>query len=115
MDWAPKLHKQKSCSSVAGYFRSSSRSVKLGQIQTKLESQPLAGRRNEPKWQKLWRNLKKVSKRRVSDSSREPTYDLDAYLQNFDQGSGSLEPENLSRSFSVRFTGSSSNVFRRFA
>ncbi|WCJ29801.1 hypothetical protein M5689_011411 [Euphorbia peplus] len=42
-------------------------------------------------------------------------YDEDEYSKNFDQGSGWAEPDNLSRSFSARFSdpSSSSSFFIR--
>ncbi|XP_050214295.1 uncharacterized protein LOC126665520 [Mercurialis annua] len=53
------------------------------------------------KWNKLWRkfNRKIFSAPVILQAS----YDPDEYSQNFDQGTGRTEPDNLSRSFSARY------------
>ncbi|KAL1812925.1 hypothetical protein ACET3Z_022990 [Daucus carota] len=79
-----------------------------------------------PKWKIIWRKLKREKKKILetttsilsqSRSSHYPNaYDEYNYSQNFDQGASSFwddEPDILPRSFSVRFSDSSS-VFRRF-
>lgn len=67
------------------------------------------------RWKQLWMKLKRERRRMFESGSFEGhvhgPYDLYNYTQNFDHGLASEEPENLSRSFSVRFT----NPSRMFA
>ncbi|KAI9097919.1 hypothetical protein K1719_025690 [Acacia pycnantha] len=72
-----------------------SQRVRLGRSYTK----PRSGHRSyeggaRTVWDMLRRKLKKEKKE---------AYDPETYSQNFDQGVGSMEPENLCRSFSVRY------------
>ncbi|WCJ42439.1 hypothetical protein M5689_023248 [Euphorbia peplus] len=83
----------------------SRRSIRLGHPYEEFEnSRPSCAIRQ--RWKAIWMKLKK-EKRRLLDSAGSfhpvPSYDEHSYLQNFDQGSGKDEPENFSRSFSVRF------------
>ncbi|XP_061343827.1 uncharacterized protein LOC133289840 [Gastrolobium bilobum] len=56
------------------------------------------------RWKMLWMKLKKEKKKLfVCASPLQVPYDPYTYSQNFDQGTALEEPENLSRSFSVRF------------
>lgn len=56
----------------------------------------------------LWKKIMTKKKRllqntRVSVSINRESYDPKSYAQNFDEGEAVVEPENLHRSFSVRF------------
>lgn len=53
------------------------------------------------RWRTLWRTIK-GEKKKVFHSPI-TTYDPDEYSQNFDEGKASAEPDNLYRSFSVRY------------
>ncbi|KAL3745008.1 hypothetical protein ACJRO7_014162 [Eucalyptus globulus] len=68
------------------------------------------------RWRELWTRLKKERGGRMpSQAAAEALvpYDFDNYLQNFDQGIAWDEPENLSRSFSVRFADPASRGFAK--
>ncbi|KAL5072657.1 hypothetical protein RYX36_011641 [Vicia faba] len=56
----------------------------------------------------LWRKIKREKKRNIFRSSSSVTflYDPSSYLQNFDDGY-STDPDNVSRSFSARFSAPS--------
>ncbi|XP_004506927.1 uncharacterized protein [Cicer arietinum] len=52
----------------------------------------------------LWRKIKREKKRRnFKSSSPAFVYDPSSYLQNFDDGYMTEDPDNFSRSFSARF------------
>ena len=69
---------------------------------------------NKQKWKVLWMKFKK-EKRKIFDSDPvQVPYDPYTYSQNFDQGFAWDEPDNLSRSFSMRFADPS-GVFLREA
>lgn len=95
---------------VGDWCNSRSRTFRLGQYYDKIgstSSQSPAGL-NKLRWKVVWMKLKKEKMKLFESSSGllqqvPPYYDEQSYRQNFDQGSGQLEPENLSRSFSVRF------------
>ncbi|KAJ0089681.1 uncharacterized protein LOC116123177 [Pistacia vera] len=56
------------------------------------------------RWKVLWMKFKKEKKKMFeSVSPLQVPYDPYTYSQNFDQGFAWEEPDNLSRSFSVRF------------
>uniref|UniRef100_A0A2P2PN12 Uncharacterized protein n=1 Tax=Rhizophora mucronata TaxID=61149 RepID=A0A2P2PN12_RHIMU len=60
---------------------------------------------SKPKWQTFWRRIGR-DKMKVFNASAtfvQASYDPDEYIQNFDQGTGRTEPDNLCRSFSARF------------
>lgn len=58
---------------------------------------------SHPKWLKFWRRITKL-KNPTSDSyTVQKTYDHQSYMQNFDEGFGRVEPDNLYRSFSARY------------
>ncbi|KAF2304879.1 hypothetical protein GH714_039250 [Hevea brasiliensis] len=88
---------------------SRSRTIRLGQSHEEIgsvSSQPSPGS-NKHRWKVL---LKKLKRKLFESSSSGPfqqqhqvPYDEHSYWQNFDQGSWKDEPDNLSRSFSVRF------------
>ncbi|KAJ9167798.1 hypothetical protein P3X46_019391 [Hevea brasiliensis] len=93
--------------------------MRLGQCYEEINSassQSPAGL-NKLRWKVLWMKLKKEKKKLFESSSGPlqvpPYYDEYSYLQNFDQGSGKDEPENLSRSFSVRFADPSRDSRRK--
>ncbi|RHN58630.1 hypothetical protein MtrunA17_Chr4g0004431 [Medicago truncatula] len=63
---------------------------------------------------KLWKKIKKAKKRRIfRRSSPVFLYDPCSYLQNFDDGCYSIDPDNFSRSFSARFAGPPSKIFQK--
>ncbi|GLT67495.1 hypothetical protein SLA2020_398000 [Shorea laevis] len=67
-----------------------------------------------PKWQMFWKKIKRERKRFPISSHQvtlRTSYDPNTYSKNFDQGTGWMEPDNLSRSFSARFADPS-NVLR---
>ncbi|AES86634.2 hypothetical protein MTR_4g012330 [Medicago truncatula] len=58
--------------------------------------------------------IKKAKKRRIfRRSSPVFLYDPCSYLQNFDDGCYSIDPDNFSRSFSARFAGPPSKIFQK--
>ncbi|KAJ9183458.1 hypothetical protein P3X46_007309 [Hevea brasiliensis] len=59
----------------------------------------------KPKWYKFWRKFYREKKKKIFSASvsSQASYDADEYSQNFDEGTGWAEPDNLSRSFSARF------------
>ncbi|XP_010526121.1 PREDICTED: uncharacterized protein LOC104803771 [Tarenaya hassleriana] len=65
-----------------------------------------ASKRLRFSWKVIWRKMmmmKGTSAFSRSSSVKVASYEPSDYWLNFDQGSGSHEPENLSRSFSSRF------------
>ena len=59
---------------------------------------------SKPAWRALWRKIRGDKKKVFSSPvTMEGIYDPDTYSQNFDQGAGWMEPDNLCRSFSARF------------
>ncbi|KAK8660561.1 hypothetical protein V6N13_051483 [Hibiscus sabdariffa] len=66
---------------------------------------------NKLKLKELWMKLKK-EKRKIFESPARVPYDPHTYSQNFDHGFTWDEPDNLSRSFSMRFANPS-RVFLR--
>ncbi|KAJ8479598.1 hypothetical protein OPV22_023325 [Ensete ventricosum] len=78
------------------------------------ELDPLNYRPAQSRLRGLWRRIVR-GKRRVSISSPNPmrvSYDPYTYAQNFDEGSASVEPDNLWRSFSARFAAPSRTTRR---
>ncbi|KAB2072331.1 hypothetical protein E1A91_A07G006900v1 [Gossypium mustelinum] len=61
----------------------------------------------------LWVKFKKEKMKIFESPVRVPRYDPHTYSQNFDHGFTWDEPENLSRSFSVRFADPSSIFLRK--
>lgn len=93
------------------WFSSSSQrttqNIMLGRSYTRPHSKSYDGTKTV--WQMLWRKLKreKKNKKKVfssSDNSVDGVYDQETYSMNFDHGTGWMEPDNLPRSFSARFT-----------
>lgn len=69
-------------------------------------------------WKQLWMKLKRERRRIMLESGSfeghvHGPYDFHNYSQNFDHGIASEEPENLSRSFSVRFANPSRIFVRK--
>ncbi|OIW10027.1 hypothetical protein TanjilG_32767 [Lupinus angustifolius] len=64
------------------------------------------------RWKMLWMKLKKEKKKlfECASSPLQVPYDPYTYSQNFDHGTALDEPDNLSRSFSVRFSDPSRAV-----
>ncbi|GMI92531.1 hypothetical protein HRI_002922500 [Hibiscus trionum] len=97
---------------VLWHRQSSSRTetIKLGRNYTQRGQDD----RSKPKWRTFW---KKFTGKKTFTSSHvgfQASYDPDEYSQNFDQGTGWAEPDNLSRSFSARFADPS-RISRRNA
>ncbi|KAK6248515.1 hypothetical protein QUC31_020080 [Theobroma cacao] len=69
---------------------------------------------NKLKWKVLWMKFKK-EKRKICESPAQVPYDPYTYSQNFDQGFAWDDPDNLSRSFSMRFADPSSVFLRKAA
>ncbi|KAJ8640625.1 hypothetical protein MRB53_017319 [Persea americana] len=123
MDWSPNHNNKQTCCALgACNFCSSShkgfrylRSLTRRNEGSEFEPLDLPTSRSgsQPMWLVLWRKLQK-GRRRIFDSSASThiPYDPYSYSQNFDHGSAWIEPENLPRSFSARYAGSSS-IFRR--
>ncbi|EHA8592014.1 hypothetical protein COCNU_contig69191147G000010 [Cocos nucifera] len=108
MDCWAELRRQRSCYVGDGLRRCS----EFNQIfDDELEYPP--ARATGTRWRGWWRRIIK-EKRRILNSSApmQAPYDPDTYAQNFDEGSASVEPENLSRSFSARFAVSSGQLQR---
>nr|KYP49328.1 hypothetical protein KK1_028966 [Cajanus cajan] len=62
------------------------------------------------RWKVLWMKLKKEKKKLFESASPlQVPYDPYSYSQNFDQGTAKDEPDNLSRSFCVRFADPSTS------
>ncbi|KAE8724480.1 Golgin subfamily A member 4 [Hibiscus syriacus] len=70
--------------------------------------------RSRPKWRTFWKKFTRRKKIFTSPVGLQASYDPDEYSQNFDQGTGWAEPDNLSRSFSARFADPS-RISRRNA
>ncbi|XVE97533.1 hypothetical protein REPUB_Repub03eG0027500 [Reevesia pubescens] len=68
-------------------------------------SQRRTADQSKPKWRTFWKKFRRERKKIFSSSTVtfQASYDPDEYSQNFDQGTGWAEPDNLSRSFSARF------------
>ncbi|KAJ1422478.1 hypothetical protein SESBI_12971 [Sesbania bispinosa] len=90
------------------WFNSSStttiQSIRLGRSYTKPHYFQSNNDGPKPKWQVLWRKLKREKKKVFgSNPTVEGIYDPESYSMNFDQGTGWMEPDNLPRSFSSRY------------
>ncbi|RRT58034.1 hypothetical protein B296_00018597 [Ensete ventricosum] len=107
MDCCPELRKRRSCACPPlhiGNWCNGRRCVARAMADDcDEEFDSLNCRPTQSRWRGLWRRIVK-EKRRMLNSAN-PThlpYDPYTYAQNFDEGSASVEPDNLSRSFSVR-------------
>lgn len=95
-------HCHKLCKNM--WKSSRSKSVKLGQNYNQTEYEHPSNQ----KWLMFWRRIKRAKKKVAeSPSGMQNTYDPQSYLQNFDEGSETSEPENLYRSFSARYANPS--------
>ncbi|KAF7817149.1 hypothetical protein G2W53_031118 [Senna tora] len=87
------------------WFSSGPQSARLGRSYTKpRDHRSYDG--TKPVWETLWRKLRRDKKKGFSScaaTTREGIYDPETYSKNFDPGMGSMEPDNLCRSFSARF------------
>ncbi|KAK7314488.1 hypothetical protein VNO77_33013 [Canavalia gladiata] len=71
---------------------------------------PSSNGSSKMRWKMLWMKLKKEKKKLFdSPSPLQVPYDPYTYSQNFDQGTAKYDPDNLSRSFSVRFADPSTS------
>ncbi|KAK7358318.1 hypothetical protein VNO77_00245 [Canavalia gladiata] len=98
-------------------WRSSGRrTIQLGRCHNEIEhvNSISATRSTKLRWKLLWMKLKKEKKKLFQSASHlHVPYDQYTYSQNFDQGTALDEPENLSRSFSVRFADPSGILVKR--
>ncbi|KAJ7966002.1 Protein kinase, catalytic domain-containing protein [Quillaja saponaria] len=86
------------------WSNSGTQSIHLGRSYTQTSYRKSNYDRSKPVWQILWRKIRREKKKVFSSpSALESSYDQEAYSQNFDQGTGWMEPDNLPRSFSARF------------
>lgn len=108
MDYRAELQRQRSCYAGNGLRRSPEFSREFDD-----ELEYLPARATGTRWRGWWRRIIK-EKRRILNSAApvQVPYDPYTYAQNFDEGSASVEPENLSRSFSARFAISSRRLQR---
>ncbi|CAL9097689.1 unnamed protein product, partial [Musa textilis] len=112
MDCCPELRKRRSCAcpplhignwcngrrGTAGFARATA-----DDCDEEFDS-PLSCRPTQSRWRGLWRRIVKQKRRTLSSANpAHLPYDPYTYAQNFDEGSASVEPDNLSRSFSARF------------
>ena len=82
---------------IKAWRNSGKRTVHLGRCHHEIVATKL-------RWKLLWMKIKREKKRLFeSAASFQVPYDQQTYSQNFDQGTALDEPDNLSRSFSVRF------------
>ncbi|KAL2342515.1 hypothetical protein Fmac_003800 [Flemingia macrophylla] len=87
-------------------WRNSSKTIQLGKCHNDIEHVNSASAIGPSKlrWRLLWMKLKKEKNKLFESASPfQVPYDQYTYSQNFDQGTALDEPDNLSRSFSVRF------------
>lgn len=81
------------------------------------ESSKNSSTRIQSSWKMFWKKTVSEKKKKFHSRTspvtlmRTATYDSRAYSKNFDQGTGWMDPDNLSRSFSARFADPS-NVLR---
>ncbi|KAL0330764.1 UNVERIFIED_CONTAM: hypothetical protein Sangu_1621900 [Sesamum angustifolium] len=88
--------------SFTNWKSSRSKSVRLGQAYVQSEYE------TNHKWLMFWRIIKRAKKKSSESAlAMQKTYDPHSYLQNFDEGSGTVEPDNLYRSFSARYANPS--------
>ncbi|BAT72816.1 hypothetical protein LR48_Vigan11g082000 [Vigna angularis] len=90
---------------IKGWRNSGKRAIHLGRCHREIEHVHSLSATVAPKlrWKLLWMKIKKEKKRLFQSASFQVPYDQHTYSQNFDQGTALDEPDNLSRSFSVRF------------
>ncbi|XP_044464576.1 uncharacterized protein LOC123195065 [Mangifera indica] len=128
-DWDPNL-----CRQLATFLTSSSfaemgirvcwcnmetdyRAVRLGQSCREIRPVKSSSTSGLAKfrWEVLWMKFKKEMKKMFEFVSplQVPYYNSYTYSQNFDQGFAWEEPDNLSRSFSVRFADPSRRLLKK--
>ncbi|KAJ0030943.1 hypothetical protein Pint_12776 [Pistacia integerrima] len=67
------------------------------------------------RWRSIWKKIKGEKKKVFHyPVTLQAYYDPDEYSQNFDQGTGWAEPDNLHRSFSARYANPSRASFNNF-
>ncbi|KAK4420001.1 hypothetical protein Salat_2413000 [Sesamum alatum] len=90
--------------SFTNWKSSRSKSVRLGR-QTYVQPED----ETSHKWLMFWRRIKRAKKKSSEPALalQKTSYDPHSYLQNFDEGSGRVEPDNLYRSFSARYANPS--------
>ncbi|XP_022638748.1 uncharacterized protein LOC111242007 [Vigna radiata var. radiata] len=86
---------------IKGWRNSGKREIHLGSCHHEIEH--VHSLAPKLRWKLLWMKIKKEKKRLFQSASFQVPYDQHTYSQNFDQGTALYEPDNLSRSFSVRF------------
>ncbi|QCD85290.1 hypothetical protein DEO72_LG2g5650 [Vigna unguiculata] len=86
---------------IKGCRNSGKRAIHLGRCHHEIEH--VHSLPPKLRWKLLWMKIKKEKKRLFRSASFQVPYDQHTYSQNFDQGTAIDEPDNLSRSFSVRF------------
>lgn len=117
MDYIPKLQRQISCPSYhhCSNYGMIGRLSRNGEYEDEYDPSDRGPTRSvTARLRELWRKIVKEKRKilkSVSGSACE-AYDPDSYAQNFDEGSASAEPENLSRSFSARFAVTSTVLLR---
>ncbi|KAK3210748.1 hypothetical protein Dsin_015454 [Dipteronia sinensis] len=106
---------------IRNWCSSGGRSVAFGGCYDQI--MPAQSHSHEPnkliRWKVVWLKKLKKEKRKMFESictaaprsSQVVAYDPYTYSQNFDQGFAWDEPDNISRSFSVRFAHPNSNIF----
>ncbi|XP_031473714.1 uncharacterized protein LOC116246140 [Nymphaea colorata] len=121
MEWSPSLDRANSVTGIRNWWQSDQRSVRHGHRSLRLGATADAccgcWRASPPKmkgWRVLWRRIRK-GRCRIFNFSKSVcvAYDPYTYAQNFDHGFASLEPDNLSRSFSARFSSRSRDYLVR--
>ncbi|CAJ1936944.1 unnamed protein product [Sphenostylis stenocarpa] len=90
---------------IKGWRNSGKRTIHLGKCHNGIEHlQSLSSiGTTKLRWKLLWMKIKKEKKKLFESAPFQVPYDEHTYSQNFDQGTALDEPDNLSRSFSVRF------------
>ncbi|XVF49211.1 hypothetical protein PTKIN_Ptkin03bG0250300 [Pterospermum kingtungense] len=80
-----------------------------------MNSSPSTSGPHKLNWKGLWMKFKKEKRKIFESDPVHVPYDPDTYSQNFDQGFPWDEPDNLSRSFSMRFADPSRVFLRKAA
>ncbi|KAG1330059.1 hypothetical protein COCNU_02G000270 [Cocos nucifera] len=117
MDYGPELQRQRSCAYPVLDVGSWCNGRRRGSGFTRIFANDLeypSARTTGRRWRGWWRRIIKEKRRILNSASpMHAPYDPYTYAQNFDEGSASVEPENLSRSFSARFAVPSSLLLQR--
>ncbi|XAR69318.1 hypothetical protein NMG60_11000858 [Bertholletia excelsa] len=96
---------------IGDWHGSRSQSIRLGRSSGEAEQD------QSHLWLRFWRKIKGERRKKKKNTFSSPvcfqgSYDQDTYLQNFDDGRGRMEPDNLYRSFSARFADPSRSFQR---